>query len=280
MDANERALEEVTAGLRTGGVVPYLGPGMLALAGGPPVPASPLELVATITAKASVPHKIRQRLTQAAQFIENFKHRKTLVARMDEAFTTVPEPGALHRAIARFAPPLVVDTWYDDTMRAALAATLDGGEWGELQGLSQSEHFGTWTRAYDAAGRALDAPDPDWRTVLYRPMGGRRPASNYLVSDADFVEVLTEIDIQTPIPPVVQALRSGRGFLFLGCRFDDQLWRAFARQVTKRSSARHWAVLPDPLTRMEARFLAEQSIGRIEAPLPEVARALAQAVPA
>jgi hypothetical protein len=27
-----------------------------------------------------------------------------------------------------------------------------------------------------------------------------RPAANFLVSDSDYVEVLTEIDIQTPIP--------------------------------------------------------------------------------
>jgi hypothetical protein len=199
---------------------------------------------------------------------------------MDEAFAPVPEPGPLHRALARIAPPLVVDTWYDDTMRTALAVELGDAGWGELQGLSQSEHFGTWTAAYDAAGRPLDAPDDGWRTVLYRPIGGRRPASNYLVSDADFVEVLTEIDIQTPIPSRVQALRGGRGFLFLGCRFDDQLARAFARQVMKRSGARHWAVLPDPLTRMEARFLAEQSIERIDAPLAAVARALSEAVAA
>ena len=71
------------------------------------------------------------------------------------------------------------------------------------------------------------------RTLVYKPIGGHQPAGNYLVSDSDYVEVLTEIDIQTPIPPEVQALRSGRNFLFLGCRFDDQLTRSFARQIMK-----------------------------------------------
>jgi hypothetical protein len=46
---------------------------------------------------------------------------------------------------------------------------------------------------------------------------------NFLVSDSDYVEVLTEIDIQTPIPAVVQQRRTGRNFLFLGCRFSNQL---------------------------------------------------------
>jgi hypothetical protein len=94
------------------------------------------------------------------------------------------------------------------------------------------------------------------------------------VSDSDYVEVLTEIDIQTPIPGAVQRLRTGRNFLFLGCRFAMRLDRLFARQIMKRSSAKHWAVLPDEPTRNEARFLAEQNIERIDMPLSQFVDAL------
>jgi hypothetical protein len=38
----------------------------------------------------AVPGKIKNRLTAAAQFIENFKHRKTLVKAMNEAFAPRP----------------------------------------------------------------------------------------------------------------------------------------------------------------------------------------------
>ena len=233
-------------------------------------PADPLALAAQLTAKVSVPGKIRNRLTAAAQFIENFKHRQTLVKAMNEAYALQAEPSPLHRWIATLPAPLIVDAWYDDTLRRALAGRSD---WAEVQGLSQSEHFGTWTGWYDAQGTALADPAIA-PTVLYKPWGGHAPASNYLVSDSDFVEVLTEIDIQTPIPVEVQRLRSGRSFLFLGCRFNDQLPRAFARQIMKRSSARHWAVLPDEPTRMEARFLAEQGIERIAMPLETFVPAL------
>jgi len=57
----------------------------------------------------------------------------------------------------------------------------------------------------------------------------------------------------------------------------------FARQIMKRSSDKHWALLEGELTRNEARFLAEQNIQRIDMPLPEFlartgAAALATAV--
>lgn len=266
------SVDDLARRIDAGDVIPYLGAGMLALCGGPAVPATPLALAERMAAAGSVPHKIRHRLTQAAQFIENFKHRKTVVRVMNDAFAAGPSPSALHLALAGSGAGLWVDTWYDDTFAEALRRTRPQGGWAQLQGLSQSEHFGQWFGAYDDEGAFLHAV-PQGGALLYKPLGGCRPAANYLVSDSDYVEVLTEIDIQTPIPPAVQAWRAGRSFLFLGCRFDDQLTRSFARQIMKRSSDRHWAVLPDEPTRMEARFLQEQGIERLPLPLDAFAEA-------
>lgn len=267
---------DVVAGLAAGTVVPYLGPAVLDLApGGAPVPSTPERLAAALTGKVTVPHRIRNRLTAAAQFIENFKHRKTLVAHMKEAFAPPVAPTPLHACLAALPLPLIVTAWYDGALAAALAGRPD---WGQVQGLSHAERPGAWFGYYDAQGRACEPHDAlAWRTLVYQPMGSIAPAANFLVSDSDYVEVLTEIDIQTPIPERVQQLRAGRSFLFLGCRFNDQLARVFARQVMKRSSDRHWAVLHEPPTRNEARFLEELGIERIELPLERFCRGLAGA---
>ncbi|WP_028310387.1 SIR2 family NAD-dependent protein deacylase [Derxia gummosa] len=272
------SVTDIAAALNAGEVIPYLGPNALTLCPGVTVPATPEALCEFMTAKVTVPHKIRKRLTQAAQFIENFKHRKTIAVLMNEAYAATPEPSALHLALARSAAPVVVDSWYDDALIEAFkrerGAAADAS-WGQVQGLSQSEHFGTWTGAYDATGAIAESISPAWKTLVYKPIGGHAPAGNYLVSDSDYVEVLTEIDIQTPIPTEVQTIRTGRSFLFIGCRFNDQLPRAFARQIMKRSSDRHWAVLPEAPTRMEQRFMEEQNITRIDMPLDAFAAELA-----
>ncbi|HEY9212385.1 MAG TPA: SIR2 family protein [Ancylobacter sp.] len=278
------SVHDIARRLDAGSVIPYLGPDVLSLCADPKVPGTPIVLAEMMTTKVSVPHKIRKRLTQAAQFIENFKHRKSVVHLMNEAFAETPAPSALQLALAGSGAGLWVDTWYDDSFAAALAQARPQGGWVQIQGLSQSEHFGQWTGVYGDDGEFLPALPADAGRILYKPIGGHAPAGNYLVSDSDYVEVLTEIDIQTPIPAAVQAWRSGRSFLFIGCRFDDQLTRSFARQIMKRSSALHWAVLPNEPTRMEARFLEEQGIVRIPMPLAQFAdeftEALQGAVPA
>nr|WP_251134008.1 SIR2 family protein [Rhodomicrobium sp. Az07] len=259
--------------MNRGTVIPYLGPGVLKLAGTPAVPESPEILVDRLTAKATVPHKIRKNLTAAAQFIENFKHRKTVAAAMTEAFRSNMPPTALHRYLASVpALKLLVHAWYDDLPQKALAGRAG---WSMVQGVSQAEHHGSWYHFFNADGTpgtadaaAASAP------LLYQPIGSIFPASNFLVSDSDFVEVLTEIDIQTPIPEAVQDIRKGRSFVFLGCRFNTQLERIFAWEIMKRSSDKHWAVLPETLTRNEERFLEVYNVERIAMPLAEFAAQL------
>lgn len=263
-------LNEIADGLTAGTVIPYLGPATLGLQPSTcMVPSTPDDLVKLLTSKVSVPHKIRNNLTAAAQFIENFKHRKSIVSLMADAYAPSLTPNTLHEYVAglRKKPLLIVDAWYDDAMAKALASHSN---WGQIQGVSQSEHFGTWVNYYDANGNETEASEADsWPVVLYKPLGSISPAKNFIISDSDFVEVLTEIDIQTPIPPRVQELRTGANFLFMGCRFDHQLTRTYARQIMKRSSDKHWAVIEGPLTRMEQKFIKEQNITHIDMPLAQ-----------
>jgi hypothetical protein len=263
-------LQEITDALTAGSIIPYLGPEVLLLEPSTcAVPATPNDLVKLLTTKVSVPHKIRNNLTAAAQFIENFKHRKSIVSLMNDAYLPSVTPNILHEFIASLSknPLLIVDTWYDDAMSKALAGQSN---WGQIQGLSQSEHFGKWVNYYDANGNEITDLEADaWSVVLYKPLGSVAPTKNFIISDSDFVEVLTEIDIQTPIPERVQTMRKDAHFLFMGCRFNHQLTRTYARQIMKRSSDKHWAVIEGPLTRMEQKFIAEQNITRIDMPLAE-----------
>ena len=50
----------------------------------------------------------------------------------------------------------------------------------------------------------------------------------------------------------------------------------FARQIIKRSSDKHWAVLPDEPTRNEASFLKEYNIERIPVSLDNFVALFAQ----
>jgi len=250
-------LADVARAIKAGTLLPYLGPDLIALSGGT-VPATPEALAAELGKRVPLPSRIRTNMWSAAQFIEQRKHRKTLVALMADIFAVSVRPSALHAALARAKPSLIVDSWYDGAMAAALRT--EGVAFGEIQGITRALEWGdVWVKAYDAAGTEVSQSAASaWPTVLYKPHGSIVPAKNFLVADSDYVEVLTEIDIQTPIPDAVKRQRSERRFLFLGCRFHDQMLRTFARQIAKRSAGPHFALIGgEEPTRNELKFLAE-----------------------
>ncbi|MBR1131791.1 SIR2 family NAD-dependent protein deacylase [Bradyrhizobium iriomotense] len=262
----EAILGGVVARLRRGDVIPYLGPGVAELAV-PSVPMNPEALAAYFGTKVALPRRARGNAWASAQHIESTRHRATVTALMADAFASPVAPTALHRHLATMPLPLIVDSWYDGAMRSALA---ERGDWGEIQGITRAGiGEDRWYRFYAAAGQEVDRTQArDWTTILYKPHGSVAPAKNFLISDADYVEVLTEIDIQTPIPDEVKARRTGRSFLFLGCRFNDQLLRTYARQVSKRSTDTHYAVVePDALSKNELRFLVSQGLTPLAIPL-------------
>ena len=211
-----------------------------------------------------------------AQFIESHRHGKTLNAFMADIFAPPAPPSPLLDFLARLPLALIVNAWYDDAVASALRAARRR-DFAEIQGVAHAGARGdVWTKTYDSDGAPCDASAADAAiTALYSPHGGVRPARNFLVADSDYVEVLTEIDIQTPIPVAVKARRAERGFLFLGCPFHDQMLRTYARQIMKHSKGPHFAVAEtDALTRNEAKFFADQRIEVIDAPLAVAARAL------
>jgi hypothetical protein len=263
----EAVLADVVEKLREGMVVPYIGPGLTALSQSN-VPMTPEALAAFFAAKVALPRRAKGNAWASAQHIESVKHRSTVSALMSEAFSAPIEPTPLHRYLASLHLPMIVDTWYDAAMRSALAETSD---WGEIQGITRAGiGEDRWYRFYDGAGHEVDrAAAESWTTLLYKPHGSIAPAKNFLISDADYVEVLTEIDIQTPIPDIVKDRRTQRTFLFIGCRFHDQLLRTYARQITKRSAGQHYALVePEALTKNEIRFFMSHGVTPIAVPLP------------
>lgn len=272
-------IRAVAEGLRARNVVPYIGPGAFASLPECPIPRNSAELVQRLNAKVAAPGRIRSNLTAVAQFIETRRHRKTLDTIMTEIFRREVPSTPVHRFVASLpTPPLVVDVWYDDLLEKLLA-TDTSRTWGQIQGISHPQSSGEWVRHYAPDGTAVGSDAAEsWQTILYKPSGGASPAANFLVSDSDFVEILTEIDIQTPIPPVVKDRRAGRNFLFLGCRFDHEIQRTFARQIAKRSADAHWAVIVEEPTRNEQRFLDLHGITRIELPLDEAVERLTWAL--
>jgi hypothetical protein len=241
---------------KEGSLVVYLGPDLFV--DPPGFPTSEPELCARLCEKITVPGRLKGKLHESAQYIESYKHRKTLTSLMGELFSKDADEALVHRILSEYPLPLVVDTWFSTISSKSLVRP------GEIQisAVSKAEYRDKWYRIDRKTSDGWEPADHVAPSdhVLYRPFGTMIPNVEVLVSDADFVEVLTEIDIQTPIPEWVKTHRTGKHFLFLGCHFDDQTTRMFARQIMKRSSSRHFVVTDGAVLPKEGRFYEQEGI--------------------
>ena len=104
--------------------------------------------------------------------------------------------------------------------------------------------------------------------VLFKPMGTPRPNPDFIASDADYVDYITELMGGFSIPPFLKARRVGKRYLFLGLRLNRDTERMVMSDIIYDCSTgpAAWAVIEEP-TAKERRFCARMGIEIIEAPL-------------
>ena len=177
-------LDSIASALDRGDAIPYLGPGLLSFDGAVrQLPDSQKALVGHLTSKSNVPHKVRNNLGAAAQFIENFKHRSTVTDAMTEAFSVEAQPTRMHTLLmshARAAIGCSRMVRRSSAKSPSLAFKLGYGAGrkpgGALRQLDPLLH----RRTAHTQELETDKSHAEWNTLLYQPLGSVWPARNYL----------------------------------------------------------------------------------------------------
>jgi hypothetical protein len=109
--------------------------------------------------------------------------------------------------------------------RAAMNIELKRGRSAVTKFLNQTYGAIPWTRA--AVHDWLKSISPHYVIdinpaipILFKPMGTPKPEANYIASDADYVDFITELMGGFSIPPEVKELRKGKQYLLIGMRLN------------------------------------------------------------
>ena len=96
-------------------------------------------------------------------------------------------------------------------------------------------------------------------------MGTPKPDANYIASDADYVDFITELMGGFSIPPEVKALRKGKQYLLMGLRLNRDTERmVMSDMIYSAAEPAGWALIQTP-TDKERRFCKKQGLELIEA---------------
>lgn len=257
--------DSLLAGLKDGGIVPYLGPGALAdvrnAATGTPIPATSDELILAMNGGKPMSPKLMYEFPRAAMNVELKRGRAAVTKFLDATYgATQWTRGVLHDWIKMVQPRYVIDINRDTQLLDSYAGAP------HLLVLGCARIGGTDYRfklfAHDGKDYTAILPEQAAANlpVLFKPMGAPRPESSYIASDADYVDYITELMGGFAVPAFVKQLRKDKRYLFLGMRFNRDSERMVMSDLIYGSAKpAGWALIETP-TDKERRFLGKMGI--------------------
>lgn len=264
----------ILAGLNEGTVVPYLGAGALAgvidPASGRAIPADSDSLILAMNNGQPMAPKLMYEFPRAAMNVELKKGRSALKRFLDTTYRdTAWSNSALHTWLAGRDLPYIVDCNRDTLLQREYATkphTLIIG----VARITASEYRFKIFHHDGSVYRAIDQDEVDVTLpVLFKPLGTPLPESNYIASDADFVDYITELMGGFAIPGFVKRMRQGRRYLLLGMRLNRDTERMVLADIMfSAGNPAGWALIPNANDK-EKRFLAKLNIELIQADVPD-----------
>ena len=273
MDNRQRA--RLLDGLRDGGIVPYLGPGVLAdvvsATNGAPMPATGEQMIVAMNGGKPMSPKLMYEFSRAAMHVELKRGRPALTRFLDTTYGGHSwTRAAAHDWLRTIRPAYAIDINRDAQLIDSYAgvphtlilgcARLGGGDY----------RFRSYANdGVDYAG----IPPEEIRTnapVLFKPMGAPRPKPSYVASDADYVDYITELMGGFGIPAFVKRMRRGKRYLLLGMRLTRDTERmVLADMIHDAATPAGWALIENATVK-ERRFLGKKGIELIDGKLEEL----------
>lgn len=266
----DSVFSEIVAGIKSGKVIPYLGPGALEgsvnIKTNEPIPADSDSLIIAMNDGKPMAPKLMYEFARAAMNLE-LKRGRSFVTKFlttlyrDNEWSRSP----LHEQIADLKPQYVIDINRDTQLQDSyrdLPHVL-------IVGISRIAGTDYRFKIYQYDGCSYGEVEQEQvdtsLPILFKPMGTPFPEPNYIASDADYVDYITELMGGFAIPSFLKEYRQEKQYVFLGMRMKRDTERMVLSDITYGAdSPKGWALIPEPTTK-EQRFCERQNIVVIDA---------------
>lgn len=261
---------EILSGLYDNQVVPYLGPGVLFdvknKINGAPIPADGESLILAMNGGKPMAPKLMYEFPRAAMNQELKRGRSFLTQFLDKTYRDIQySRAAVHDWLAEWKPNYVIDINRDTQLQDSYADEEHTLIVGLARVIGNHFRFKIYhfdrEKYFEIEQNQVDARLP----ILFKPMGTPRPESNYVASDADYVDYITELMGGFAIPDFLKEYRKGKKYLLIGLPLNRDSERMVMSDITYAADEqRGWFLRKNP-TDKEKRFAAKMGFELIEA---------------
>ncbi|HEO98851.1 MAG: SIR2 family protein [Campylobacterales bacterium] len=270
-------IETIKKELRNQTTVPYFGMGIfkgIKTKEGEQIPYDSDSMILMMNNGRAMSDRLMFEYSRAAMHLEQRRGVDYIQQMMHWIYTKPFDPTPLQKAILNMQPRYIIDTNRDSKIQELLAYephTLIVGKSRILNNDYRYEIF-EWDmenkKYFQVEEDALD----DAKKILFKPMGTPLPEPSFVISDADYVDWLTEAMGGFAVPSVLKTYRKTKKYLFLGTAFDRDTDRMVANELTIDLEGGYF-INDQPLSKKEEKFIEKHNLELLEISLEEFTKA-------
>lgn len=208
--------------------------------------------------------------SRAAMHLEQRRGLDFIQQMMNWIYTKEYDPTPLQKAILDMQPRYIIDTNRDPKLQELLAFEPHFLILGKSRISAEKNRYELYEydvenqKYFEVEEEALD----DAKKILFKPMGSTLPEPTFVISDADYVDWLTEAMGGFAMPAAMKSYRKAKKYLFLGTAFDRDTDRMVANELTMGLEG-GYVVTDKELTKKEEKFIKKHDLEVITMSLEE-----------
>lgn len=273
----DEVIEKIKKEIRNQTTIPYFGLGVFEESKtkeGEQMPYDSDSLILMMNNGRPMSPRLMFEYSRAAMHLEQRRGVEYMTQLMNHIYTKEFAPAALHKAIINMSPRFIVDTNRDTKLQELLAFEphcLIIGKSRILAELNRYEVF-----EYDVENKKYFQVEEEVldnaEKILFKPMGSPLPEPSFVISDADYVDWLTEAMGGFALPKVLKTYRKAKKYLFMGTSFDRDTDRMVANELTLDLEG-GYVITDKELSKKEKKFIDRHHLELLDMSLKEFTQA-------
>lgn len=263
-------LTSLVKGLEEGKIIPYIGPGSLAgvteKTTGNQIPADSDSLILAMNDGRPMAPRLMYEFPRAAMNLENKKGRKFIERFLTKTYSDSQwSESELHQWLADRQVPYIIDINRDTQLQNMMSDRphiLIVG----IARIAGTDYRYRIYQYYNGEYREIDLINANTSLpILFKPMGSPVPEPNFIASDADYVDYITELMGGFAIPAFLKEYRKGKQYLFMGLRMTRDTERMVLSDIIyDAAEPAGWVLIPNA-TDKEKRFCEKKNLIVVDA---------------
>jgi len=266
-------IQEIKKELRNQSTVPYFGLGIfkgITTKEGEEMPYDSDSMILKMNNGRPMSERLMFEYSRAAMHLEQRRGVEYMNQLINHIYTKDFEPTSLQKAVVNMLPRYIIDTNRDSKIQELLAYTPHCLIIGKSRIMADKNRYETYE--YDVENKKYflveDEVLDNAEKILFKPMGSTLPEPTFIISDADYVDWLTEAMGGFALPPVLKTYRKTKKYLFLGTSFDRDTDRMVANELTLDLEG-GYVITDKELGKKEKKFIERHNLEVLEISLED-----------